>query len=89
MVTVFRHQEIGEIYINGVKQTLTNFLGSFDSNNTDFGSQFNVFGWGSSSGYKDFGCIDRLRLFNRELTESEVNILSQSEIDYIKTIKEI
>ncbi len=60
-----------EIYVNGVKQTLTNCLGTTTSNQSATSTAF-ISGWGSSAGYKFSGLIDEVRIYSSVLSQAEI-----------------
>jgi len=63
-----------KLWINGELQSLIQTRSSprYPPKITD---QFYVFGWGASRGYRAFGNVDQLRIFNRSLTQDEVLML--------------
>ncbi len=86
MVTTFKKGELGNIYINGVEQTLNVSVGSFTAGTATMDSTFTIFGWRAGSSYRRFGLVGRLRLFNRELTPQEVGQLTIAEVEFIKSV---
>jgi len=80
---VFKQNELGEIYMNGINTPIDNVRGTFSSANAHLTDKLTIFGWGISSGYRHFGEIDRLRLFNRELTPDEIKTIYDAETNYI------
>lgn len=83
LTVVFLKNSIGKIFINGAEQILSEKRAGFQSTSMVMDSQFSVFGSNVGSGYRKFGSIGRLRIFNRELTPSEVGLLTQAEVDMI------
>jgi hypothetical protein len=86
LTAVFRKGEVGEMYLNGELQIYEVHQRNFNASTAVIGSRFNIFGWGRSAGYQAFGKVERLRLFNRALTENDGQELAFSETEYIKTI---
>jgi hypothetical protein len=87
-ISVFKNNELGDLYINGIKQDLNKIYRSFNSGNAKVSSKFTIFGWNKGTSYRKFGEIDRLKIINKILTEQEAQELSQAELDYINSIKE-
>ena len=83
---VFRKNELGEIYLNGDQLSLELKSSNFDTNNAVLDSTLNIFGWGASAGYRNFGYIERLKLFSRDLTQAEAKLLFDAEKAYINSI---
>ena len=83
---VFKKGVIGDIYFDKEKKILTD-IGPFIAGSAVFDNKFSIFGCTSSNGYRNFGTLSRLRIFNRALTESEVYSLATSEMNYISSIK--
>jgi len=86
LTVVFRKGVPGEIYIDGIQKDLDVTQRNFSSGNAKMGSVFTIFGWSAGAGYKDFGRIERLRIFDRALTSDEVQLLAQGELDFINDI---
>lgn len=86
LIMTFRDGEYGEMYYYGVPQPTTKLYKNIKSKYADLESTFNIFGWGRDKGYRKFGLIDRLRLFNRGLTPEEALQLSEAEMEFIKSI---
>ncbi len=86
MVIVFTKGAPGKIYVNAVPQTLSQKRGTFNAASEVFNKKFTVFGYNHGSGYRRFGDVGRLRMFNRELTPNEVQILTIAEVDMIKSL---
>ena len=76
VVAEFHNDDVhnNKLWIDGHLQTLYQTRGRPVKNPT-ITDTFYVFGWGNSSGYRWFGCVDQLRIFNRALTNEEVLIL--------------
>ena len=66
----------GQIWINGEPITMNQMLSRVNTNNAVFGEYFHVFGWGANKSYRHFGYIDQLRVFNRALTDEEIQYLA-------------
>ena len=86
-IITFKSGEIGSIYINKEKQTLDKTYRTFDSGNAQVSSTFTIFGWNKGTSYRKFGKVDRIRIFNKELTDQEAQELSEAEISFINSIK--
>lgn len=64
---------LNSIYINGVKQTLTQKVATQNTSNATFLQALNISGWLGDTGYKLNGSVvDEIRIFNRALTDAEV-----------------
>ena len=63
-----------KIWVNGVPQPLTQISGTPQNANTVFSDPFSI--GGSTQGYYFLGLIDHLRVFNRALTNTEVQQLA-------------
>lgn len=77
-VLVFNKNDysLNSIYINGVKQALTQKQSSPANSLAVFQGSLNISGWLADSNYKYNGStIDDLRVFNRALTDSDVSML--------------
>lgn len=61
-----------ELYINGVKQNISDCTGTTSASKTVTSSAF-ISGWGSTGGYKFTGNIDEMRIYNRRLSGEEIN----------------
>jgi len=86
MISVFKKGQLGRIILNGQEMTLDYNRGNFSTSTSVVSSELSVFGWNSSSGYRRFGKQGRLRLFNRELTLEECQVLTQTEVSLIRSI---
>jgi len=75
----FRKFEYGDIFINGKKQTLKQNCSKISKYNMYFSNYLCVFGWGVTNSYRKAGAVDRLRIFTRNLTESEVDLIYKTE----------
>jgi len=75
IVATFKQGQYGNLWINGQKQTLNQKYGRINAKNAVITDSIHIFGWGANSSYRAFGLIDQLRIFNRALTDEEVNIL--------------
>jgi hypothetical protein len=62
-----------KIYINGMAQTLT---GSGAANNPTATSQVYLSGWGNGGNYWFGGTLDDVRIYNQELSASEIAVLA-------------
>lgn len=73
----FKTGDYGDkLYINGAKQTLGQKAGSITGSNATIKNvDFHASGWGGTTGYRFSGMMDQLRIFNRPLTDSEVQTL--------------
>lgn len=77
-VLVFNKNDytLNSIYINGVKQALSQKQGSPANSLAVFQGSLNISGWLADGNYKYSGsAIDDLRVFNRALSDSEVSML--------------
>jgi len=83
---VFYKDQPGRIFINGSEQALTQKRGSFGADNAKLSNQLSVFGSNIGSGYRKFGWIGRVRIFNRELTPEEVGQLTYAEVEMITKV---
>jgi len=86
LTVVFIEGQYGRIYLNGVAQSLSQKVSTISVSNAKISDTFCIFGTTSSRGYRDFGAIDRFRLFTRELSDLEVSQLYQAEKTYIDSI---
>lgn len=75
VVAVFTNGAVAsnELYIDGVKQTLTQRLSSPNNGNAYVRSTLQVSGWGANSGYRFSGHIDDVKVYNGALSQAEVN----------------
>jgi len=85
----FKSNQLGEIYINGIKQTLDKTIRSFDVSNANITNQLSIFGWNRGTSYRRFGKIDRLRLYNGTLTEAQQLEQYNAEKEFINQISEV
>jgi|GEM_PF-5053101 len=68
---------LNSMYINGVKQTLSQKLTAQLKSLTIFENNLNINGWSGNVGHRCNGdVIDDLKVFNRALTDDEVAIIS-------------
>ena len=72
IVAEFHKGEYGKLWINGEPVTLTQRRGKIYTPNAVLDKNLRVFGWGSSTSYRNPGPVDQVRLFNRALTDEEV-----------------
>lgn len=72
-IMTFETNKYGVLYINGVKQTLTQREGT-RTNRTIANISISLF----PNGYNNFGAIDSLKIFNRVLSDAEMVQLYQS-----------
>ena len=83
IVAEFHDQDVGsnKLWINGEAQTLSKQEDNNYSNDDALikNEDFHILGWGGNSNHKDAGIIDQVRLFNRALTDDEVNKLYQEQ----------
>jgi len=86
LTAIFRDGQYGDIYIDGVKQVLTQRRSTILLSNAIIDNTFCIFGVTGSTGYRNFGTVDRFRLFSRELTEIEIGQLYLAEKNYIDSI---
>ncbi|RMA97533.1 putative Ig domain-containing protein [Hydrogenothermus marinus] len=64
-----------KLWINGNPQALSKQQGRPLNSYATLGDKFHIFGWGADNRYNKFGSIDQVRIFNRALTDSEVQQL--------------
>jgi hypothetical protein len=74
LVAEFHRGDVSKnkIWINGQKQDLYQIYSRPNNSYAIFKQDFYIFGWGISSGYRNFGMVDHVRLFKRALTDDEV-----------------
>lgn len=66
-IVTFKSGAYGNINVNG--EDLNMYITDDEINeNTTFTDELNLFGWPSSSSYRDFGDLARVRVINRELS---------------------
>jgi len=66
-----------KIWVDGQPQTLSQRDSSQTPGNAIIkNTDLNIFGWGADSGYRKFGSIDVLHIFNRALTDAEARQLA-------------
>jgi hypothetical protein len=77
VVVNFKTGSYGDtMYINGVKQVLSQKMNSINSSDAVIKNvEFHISGYGDSNDYLFRGLIDQVRIFNRALTEDEVQQL--------------
>lgn len=75
VVAVFTNGAVGsnELYIDGVKQTLTQRLSSPNNANAYVRSTLQVSGWGANTSYRFSGRIDEVRVYSGAVSQAEVN----------------
>ncbi len=75
VVAIFTNGAVAsnELYIDGVKQTLTQRLSSPNNSNAYVRSTLQVSGWGLNSSYRFSGRIDDVKVYNGALIQAEVN----------------
>lgn len=83
---VFKQGTLGKIFINGAEQILSQKRGTFNSAKGILSNKFSIFGVNTSTGYRNFGKIGRVRLFNRELNTLEIQTLTQAEVNMITSV---
>lgn len=83
---IFEKNAIGRIFINGVEQTLSEKRPGFAPTSMKMDSTLSIFGSNVGSGYRQFGSVGRVRVFNRALTPEEVGAITQAEVDMITYI---
>lgn len=81
-IMTFETNKYGVLYVNGVKQTLTQKSGT-RINKTPANASITLF----PNGYNNFGAIDSLKIFNRVLSDAEMvqlyNSSSSSPVDSV------
>jgi hypothetical protein len=82
----FKKGTPGKIYLNSVLLDLAQIRGSFSSWNSEIYPTLTFFGWKSGRSYRKFGEIGRIRVFDRELTQSEVQDITSAEIELIRKL---
>ncbi len=85
-IVVFKRDTLGSIYLDGDVQSLGSIKGSFNTTKSKVDNKFNIFGMTSSKNYRDFGCIERLRIITREITSEEARLMTESEHNFINSI---
>jgi len=78
VVLIFNKNDynLNSIYINGVKQILSQKQGAQSNVNSVFEGNLNISGWDSSDGYFWAGSsMDELKVYNKALTDSEILLI--------------
>ncbi|QUH22148.1 LamG-like jellyroll fold domain-containing protein [Alkaliphilus sp. B6464] len=81
VVIIFKkgNYRLNSIYIDGIKQNLSQKRGSMTASRASFGDAFHISGWGYSGDYRLSGSImDEVYIWNRALTDVEVESLYNS-----------
>jgi len=86
VVVEFKKGEVGNLFINGIKQSLSQRLGSFNSGSALIDDTFSIFGWKSGRSYRKFGEVGRVRIFNRALSDLEVEEITEAEFQLVRSL---
>jgi len=86
LTVTFVNGDYGSIFVNGVRQELSQQLSSIQSSQAKMSPNFTIFGHNLSSGYRRAGQIGRLRIFSKGLSDVEVGELTMSEVDLIRSV---
>ena len=74
LVVEFHNGEYGRFWVNLKEPTYTYWNKNYGST-AKLSKTFAIFGWPNGSGYRHFGSVDQVRIFNRALTDEEREFL--------------
>ena len=75
-VAEFHEGEYGKLWIDGVEQELTQKAEIIDKSKAKIKNiNFYIFGWDVNKGHRNFGAVDEVFIFNRALTNDEIQNL--------------
>lgn len=83
VVAIFTNNQVtsNELYIDGVKQTLTHRQGTIRNQYGVVQSDFRIGGWLTNNNYAFSGHIDEVNIYNGALNQTEVN----ADLNYVHT----
>ncbi|MCW8929509.1 MAG: LamG domain-containing protein [Gammaproteobacteria bacterium] len=86
VVAVFTNGNVqaNSLYIDGVSQTLSQLRNTPNNSSAVVQSNLRISGWSLSSGYRFSGHLDEVKVYNGEMTQSQVNAdLNYSELSCV------